>query len=214
MKIFLDTADIDQIRKFSFLVDGVTTNPTLIAKTKTEYSFEDLIVEISKLVQGPISVEIMSSESRQMVEEAKQISRISPNIVIKVPMTMEGLIATKRLSQMGIKTNVTLIFSTNQALLAANCGATYASIFVGRLDETGHSGIEVVKDSVDIFSRYNYPTQVITASIRHPMHFFYAAKAGSHVATVPPGVIDLISRHNLTDVGLELFLDDWKKSKL
>jgi len=213
MKIFLDTADIDQIRKYSFIIDGVTTNPSLIAKIKPEYPFEELIVEISKIVQGPISVEIMSHESSQMVEEAKQISRISPDIVIKVPMTMEGLKATKRLSQMDIKTNVTLIFSANQALLAANCGATYASIFVGRLDDIGHNGIDVVKDTVDIFTQHNYSTQVITASIRNPMHVLSAAKVGSHVVTIPPQVIELMSKHNLTDTGLELFLNDWKKVK-
>ncbi|MDO8871607.1 MAG: fructose-6-phosphate aldolase [Methanoregula sp.] len=211
MKIFLDTADIDQIRKYSFLIDGVTTNPSLIAKTKTEYSFEDLISEISKIVPGPISAEIISLESNQMVEEAQKIAGISQNIVIKVPMTMEGLKATKRLSQMGIKTNVTLIFSANQALLAANCGATYVSVFVGRLDDIGHNGMEVVRDAVDIIARYNYSTQVITASIRHPMHVLSAAKAGSHVATIPPSVIELMSKHNLTDAGLEQFLQDGGK---
>jgi transaldolase len=213
MKIFLDTADIDQIRKYSFIIDGVTTNPSLIAKTKTEYSFEELLMEISKIVQGPISVEIMSLESNQMVEEAKQISQISPNIVIKVPMTMEGLKATKRLSQMNIKTNVTLIFSTNQAILAANCGATYASVFIGRLDDIGHNGIDIVKDAVDIFTRHNYSTQVITASIRNPMHVLSAVKVGSHVVTIPPSVIELMTKHNLTDVGLDLFLTDWKRVK-
>jgi transaldolase len=213
MKIFLDTADIDQIKKYSFIIDGVTTNPSLIAKTKIEYSVEELIIEISKIVQGPISVEIMSLESGEMVEEARQISQISPNIVIKVPMTMEGLKATKRLSQMDIKTNVTLIFSANQALLAANCGATYASVFVGRLDDIGHYGIEVVKEAVDIFTRHNYPTQVITASVRSPMHVLSAAKVGSHVVTIPPQVIELMSKHNLTDAGVELFLNDWKKVK-
>jgi transaldolase len=166
MKIFLDTAEIDQIRKFSFLIDGVTTNPSLIAKTKTEYSFEELIQEISKIVQGPISAEIISLESHQMVDEAQKIARISPNIVIKIPMTMEGLKATKRLSQMDIKTNVTLIFSTNQALLAAHCGATYASVFVGRLDDIGHDGMDVVKDAVDIFARHNYTTQPSACSFR------------------------------------------------
>lgn len=213
MKIFLDTADIDQIKKYSFIIDGVTTNPSLIAKIKPEYPFEELIMEISKIVQGPISVEIMSHNSSEMVEEAQQISRISPNVVIKVPMTMEGLKATKILSEMDIKTNVTLIFSTNQALLAANCGATYASVFVGRLDDIGQNGIAVVKDAVDIFTRYNYSTQVITASIRSPMHVLSAAKVGSHVVTIPPQVIELMSKHNLTDAGLELFLNDWKKVK-
>ncbi|WP_366513081.1 fructose-6-phosphate aldolase [Methanoregula sp.] len=213
MKLFLDTADIDQIRKYSFIIEGVTTNPSLIAKVNTEYSFEDLIQEISTIVQGPISAEIISLESGLMVEEAETIARISPNIVIKVPMTMEGLKATKRLSQMGIKTNVTLIFSANQALLAAHCGATYVSVFVGRLDDIGHNGMEVVKDTVEIFTRHNYPTQVITASIRNPLHVLAAAKVGSHVVTIPPSVIELMSKHNLTDTGLERFLQDWKKVK-
>jgi len=213
MKIFLDTADIDQIRKYSFIIDGVTTNPSLIAKIKPECPFEELIMEISKIVQGPISVECMSHKSSEMVEEAKQISRISPNIVIKVPMTMEGLKATKRLSEIDIKTNVTLIFSANQALLAANCGATYASVFVGRLDDIGHNGIEVVKDAIEIFTRHNYSTQVITASVRNPMHVLSAAKVGSHVVTIPPQVIELMSKHNLTDAGVELFLNDWKTVK-
>lgn len=213
MKIFLDTADIDQIKKYSFIIDGVTTNPSLIAKIKPECPFEELIMEISKIVQGPISVEIMSHEASEMVEEAEQLSRISHNIVIKVPMTMEGLKATKRLSEMNIKTNVTLIFSANQALLAANCGATYVSIFVGRLDDIGHNGIDVVKDTVGIFTLNNYSTQVITASIRNPIHVLSAAKVGSHIVTIPPQVIELMSRHNLTDAGLELFLNDWKKVK-
>jgi transaldolase len=213
MKIFLDTADINHIKQFRFLVDGVTTNPTLIAKTNGEQTLEELIRKISHIVQGPISVEVVSHESDQMVEEAQQISRISPNLIIKIPMTMEGLKATKKLSLMNIKTNVTLVFSTNQALLAANCGATYVSIFVGRLDDIGQSGIDVVKDTVDIFSRYNYPTQIITASIRNPMHVLLAAKAGSHVATIPPSVIELMSKHDLTDKGIDLFLKDWKKVK-
>lgn len=213
MKIFLDTADIDLIKKYSYIIDGVTTNPSLIAKIKPEYPFEDLILEISKNVQGPISVEIMCHESSEMVEEAKQISKISPNIVIKVPMTMDGLKATKKLSEMDIKTNVTLIFSASQALLAANCGATYASVFVGRLDDIGHNGIDVVRDTVDIFTRHNYSTQIITASVRNPMHVLSAAKAGSHVVTIPPSVIELMSKHNLTDAGLEIFLNDWKKVK-
>jgi transaldolase len=213
MKIFLDTADIDQIRKYCFIIDGVTTNPSLIAKTKTKYSFEELVREISKIVQGPISVEIMSHESSQMVEEAQKLAQISPNIVIKVPMTVEGLKATKKLSQMDVKTNVTLIFSANQSLLAANCGATYVSVFVGRLDDIGHIGIDVVKDTVEIFTRHNYSTKVITASIRSPMHVIAAAKAGSHVVTIPPSVVELMSKHNLTDAGLDLFSNDWKKVK-
>lgn len=213
MKIFLDTADIDQIKKYSYIIDGVTTNPTLIAKSGRDHSFEDLIEKITRIVPGPISVEVLSVEFEGMVDEAKKIADISPNIVIKVPMTMEGLKATKKLNTLDIKTNVTLIFSANQALLAANCGATYVSIFVGRLDDIGHNGMEVVNDTVTIFSRYDYPAQIITASIRHPMHALEAAKAGSHVATIPPSVIELMAKHNLTDKGIELFLNDWKKVK-
>jgi transaldolase len=212
MQIFLDTAEIDQIRRFSFLIDGVTTNPSLIAKIKTESSFEELIAEISRLVDGPISAEVISVDAEGMVKEAVELSRISPNIVVKIPLTMEGLRATRQLSRMDIKTNVTLIFSTNQAILAAKCGATYASIFVGRLDDTGQDGMDVIRETVDIFTRHKFPSKVITASIRHPMHVIRAAKAGSHVATIPPGVLELMARHNLTDTGLSLFLNDWKKS--
>jgi len=211
MQIFLDTAELDQIKKYSYLIDGVTTNPTLIAKSKTSFSFEDLISEITKNVRGPISVEILSLEADQMVAEAQKISRISPDIVIKVPMTLEGLKATKKLSQMEIPTNVTLVFSANQALLAANCGATYTSIFVGRLDDIGNEGMAVVRDTVEIFARHHYPTKIITASIRHPMHVLEAAKAGSHAATIPPSVIEQMAKHNLTDTGMAQFLNDWKK---
>jgi transaldolase len=211
MKIFLDTADTDQIQKYSYLIDGVTTNPTLIAKAGKDLPFEELIQKITRIVPGPISVEVVSFESEQMITEAKKISEISPNIVIKVPMTMNGLKATKKLSLLDIKTNVTLVFSANQAMLAANSGATYVSVFVGRLDDIGHEGMDVVRDTVEIFTRHNYPSKVITASIRHPLHVLSAAKAGSHVATIPPSVIELMSRHNLTDKGIELFLNDWKK---
>jgi len=213
MKIFLDTADIEQIKKYRFIIDGVTTNPTLVSKTKSDISFEDHIAEISKLVQGPISVETISTESDKIVDEARKLADIASNIVIKVPMTMEGLLATKRLSQIEIQTNVTLIFSANQALLAANCGATYASIFVGRLDDIGHNGMDIVRDTIEIYSYHKYATQVITASIRNPMHVLYAAKAGAHIATIPPQILELMSRHNLTDIGLDLFIKDWNKYK-
>jgi len=211
MKIFLDTADIDQIIKYSYIIDGVTTNPTLIARTGGCMTFEELVDTITRTVPGPISVEVVSPEADQMVEEAKRFSRISPSIVIKVPMTPEGLKATKILSRQHIKTNVTLVFSANQALLAANCGATYVSIFVGRLDDIGHCGMDVVRDTAEIFAKHAYPSHIITASIRHPMHVLEAAKAGSHVATIPPSVLDLMAKHNLTDKGIELFMNDWKK---
>ena len=197
--------------KYSFIIDGVTLNSRLIAKKETEYSFEELIMEISKIVLDPISVEIMSHEFSDIVEETKHISRISPKIVIKVPMTMEGLKATKRLSEMNIKTNVTLFFSANQVLLAANCGATYASLFVVRLDDIGHNGIEIDNDTLDIFTLHNYSTQVITASIRNLMYVLSAAKVGAHVVTIPFNVIEKIFSYPLTDAGLNNFLSDWKK---
>ena len=210
MKIFIDTANIEDIEKYAVLLDGVTTNPSLIAKEG--HDFRELVGIITRLVDGPISVEAISQKSVDIVEEAKEIAEISPNIVVKIPMTFEGLKATKVLNELDIKTNVTLIFSTNQALLAAKAGATYASIFIGRLDDLGQNGLDVVKDTVDIFSQFEYiDTQVITASIRHPLHVTGAAKYGSHVSTIPPNIIDLMIKHNLTDIGLKKFTDDWAK---
>lgn len=208
MKIFIDTANIEDIERYAVLVDGVTTNPSLIAKEG--HDFKELVGIITRLVDGPISVEVNSQNSEDIVKEAKEIAEISPNIVVKIPMTFEGLKATKVLNELGIKTNVTLIFSTNQALLAAKAGATYASIFIGRLDDLGQNGLDVVKDTVDIFSQFDdIDTQVITASIRHPLHVITAAKYGSHVATIPPKILDLMIKHNLTDIGLKQFTDDW-----
>ena len=216
MKIFIDTANIEDIEKYSVLVDGVTTNPSLIAKEG--HDFRELVGIITKLVDGPISVEANSQKSEDIVSEAKEIAEISPNIVVKIPMTFEGLKATKILNELNIKTNVTLIFSTNQALLAAKAGATYVSIFVGRLDDLGQNGLDVVKDTVDIFARFDdINTEVITASIRHPLHVTDAAKCGSHVATIPPNILGLMIKHNLTDIGLKKFTDDWtnfSKSKI
>ena len=216
MKIFIDTANVEDIKKYAVLVDGVTTNPSLIAKEC--HDFRDLVEIITKLVDGPISVETISHKSKDIINEAKEIAEISPNIVVKVPMTFEGLKATKILTELNIKTNVTLIFSASQALLAAKAGATYASIFVGRLDDLGQIGLDVVKDTVDIFARFeSIGTQVITASIRHPLHVTDAAKYGSHVSTIPPNIIDLMIKHNLTDIGLKKFNDDWtnfSKSKI
>ena len=208
MKIFIDTANIEDIERYAVLIDGVTTNPSLIAKEG--HDFRELVGIITRLVDGPISVEANSQNSEDIVKEAKEIAEMSPNIVVKIPMTFEGLKATKILNELGIKTNVTLIFSTNQALLAAKAGATYASIFIGRLDDLGQNGIDVVKDTVDIFSQFeDIDTQVITASIRHPLHVTTAAKYGSHVATIPPQILDLMIKHNLTDIGLKKFTDDW-----
>ena len=210
MKIFIDTANIEEIRKANDrgVIDGVTTNPSLVAKEGRD--FKALVHEIVDIVNGPISVEVISTNAEEMVKEAIELSTWSPNIVVKIPMIPEGLKAVKILSAKGIKTNVTLIFSANQALLAAKAGATYASIFIGRLDDIGHDGLDVVRDTVNIFKSYNFDTEVITASIRHPLHVINAAKLGSHVATIPPKVLALMFRHNLTDAGLERFLEDWK----
>jgi transaldolase len=211
MDIFLDTANIDDIKRFSPILDGVTTNPSLVAKENLD--FRELVGIISKQVPGPISVEVISLDVDGMVEEAKKFASISPNIVIKIPMTFDGLKATKILSEMGIKTNVTLIFSVNQALLAAKAGATYASIFVGRLDDLGQDGIEVVRTTAKIYNQFDsLHTKVLAASIRHPMHVINAAEAGSHAATIPPKVLEQMMTHNLTHTGLEQFLNDWNCS--
>ena len=209
MKIFLDTANIKEISQYAFVIDGVTTNPTLMAQEKTGYNIREHITEIVRLVNGPISVEAMSQTAPEIVREAEELATISPNVVIKIPMNEAGLQATKILSAKGIKTNVTLIFSANQAFLAAKAGATYASIFVGRLDDIGHDGMLVVKDTMEILHQHDLKTQLITASVRHPLHVINAAKAGSHVITIPPNVLSLMFRHNLTDVGLKKFSDDW-----
>ena len=210
MKIFIDTANIEEIRKANDrgVIDGVTTNPSLVAKEGRE--FKELVQEIVDIVNGPISVEVISTNAEGMVKEAVELSEWSPNIVVKIPMIPEGLKAVKILSAKGIKTNVTLIFSANQALLAAKAGATYASIFIGRLDDIGHDGLDVVRDTVNIFKSYNFETEVLTASVRHPLHVINAAKLGSHVATIPPKVLALMFKHNLTDAGLKRFLEDWK----
>ena len=212
MKIFLDTANIDEITKYSYILDGVTTNPTLIVQEKTGCDVHNHIARIAKIVNGPISVEAISQTAPELIDEAKELASISPNVVVKIPMTEEGLKATKNLSADSIKTNVTLIFSANQAYLAAKAGATYASIFVGRLDDIGHDGLIVVQDTMDIFRKHNFETKVITASVRHPLHVINAAKIGSHVITIPPKVLSLMFKHNLTDLGLKNFLDDWNQS--
>jgi transaldolase len=211
MKIFLDTANIEQIRKGASwgIVDGVTTNPTLVAKEGRE--FKGLVEEICKIVDGPISTEVISSLSSDMVREAEELAKIHSNIVIKVPICPEGLKAVRALKDKGIKTNVTLVFSPNQAFLAAKAGATYVSPFIGRLDDAGHDGMAVVRDIMQIFRNYNFDTQVIVASVRHPVHVYQAAMAGAHIATVPFNVLELLVKHPLTDVGMERFLRDWEK---
>ena len=213
MKIFIDTANIEEIKKANDwgVIDGVTTNPSLVAKEGRE--FKELIREIVNIVNGPISVEAISTNAEGMVKEAVELSKWSQNIVVKIPMIPEGLKAVKILGAKEIKTNVTLAFSVNQALLAAKAGATYVSPFIGRLDDIGHEGMQIVRDMVKIFNIYDFKTEVLVASIRHPLHVIEAAKAGAHVATIPFNVIEKMFKHPLTDIGLERFLEDWKKVK-
>jgi transaldolase len=210
MKIFIDTANIEQIKRYAFIVDGVTTNPTLISMERKNFKFKELINTITEIVDGPISVEAVSQQADELVKEARELAALSENVVVKIPMTEEGVRATNKLSSLGVKTNVTLVFSVNQALLAAKAGATYVSPFIGRLDDIGHDGLDVVKDIVNMFETYNLGTQVITASIRHPLHVVNAVKTGTHIATIPPKVLALMFKHNLTDAGLKRFLEDWK----
>ena len=211
MKIFVDTADINEIREAQKLgvVDGVTTNPTLISKTGR--SFDEVVKGICREVSGPVSLEAISLDSEGMVAEAKKLSKISKNVVVKIPMISEGLKAVKILSKENIKTNVTLVFSPLQALLAAKAGASYVSPFVGRLDDIGHVGIDVVNQTLEIYGNYGFETEVIVASIRSPIHVNDAALMGAHVATIPFKVIQQLSKHPLTDIGIEKFLKDWEK---
>lgn len=211
MKIFLDTANIDEIRDAASLgvVDGVTTNPSLIAKEGRD--FEEVIREICAIVDGPISAEVISTEAKGMVAEARELAKIHPNVTIKIPMIAEGLKATKILSAEGIKTNVTLVFSASQALLAAKAGATFVSPFVGRLDDVSHEGMDIIAQIVQIYDNYGYETEVIVASVRHPLHAVVAAQMGAHVATIPPKILMQMIKHPLTDVGLKNFLADWEK---
>jgi len=211
MKIFLDTANLDQIKEINSwgILDGVTTNPSLVAKEGCD--FESRIKEICEVVDGPISAEAVSMESEGMVKEARKLSKMHKNVIVKIPMISEGLKAVKILSKEGIKTNMTLVFSPNQALLAAKAGATYVSPFVGRLDDISHTGMDLVRDIVNIYRIYGFKTQVIVASIRHPVHVTEAALAGAHVATIPYDILKKMIRHNLTDEGIEKFLKDWEK---
>jgi transaldolase len=210
MKLFIDTANVDEIRKANKMgiICGVTTNPSLIAREGRD--FKEVVKEITTIVDGPISAEVIGLEADKMVEEAKELVKIHKNIVIKIPMTPEGLKAVKILSKIDIKTNVTLVFSSSQALLAARAGATYVSPFIGRLDDIGMNGIELVEQIVSIFKLHNITTQIISASIRGPFHVINAAKAGSDIATVPYKVLIQMSKHPLTDIGIQRFLDDWK----
>jgi transaldolase len=218
MKIFIDTADLDEIKEIASwgILDGVTTNPTLIAKTGK--SFIEIIDEIFKLVDGPISLEVVSENAEDMLIEAKKLVKKVPekyqkNVAIKIPMTTEGLKAVKKLSKEKIKTNVTLIFSANQALLAAKAGATFISPFIGRLDDIGQEGMQIIEEITEIFYIYNIKTELIVASIRHPIHVINAARLGADIATIPPNVIRKMVKHSLTDKGIQNFIKDWEKVK-
>lgn len=214
MELFIDTANIDEIKKAADMgiISGVTTNPSLVAK-EGKREVKDLIAEIVSIVDGPISAEVISTNSDGMIKEGRALSKIHQNIVIKIPMTSEGLKAVKVLSSEGINTNMTLIFSVNQAILAANAGATYASPFVGRLDDIGIDGMKMVGDIMEIYNTYGIETQVIAASIRHPLHVTKAALAGADIATVPYKILMQMVKHPLTDAGLDRFLNDYKSVK-
>jgi transaldolase len=213
MKIFLDTANLDQIKEAASwgILDGATTNPTLVSKENLK--FEDLIKKICKIVPGPVSVECVSTKSKDIIKEARDLAKLADNVVVKIPICVEGLKAIKVLSGEGIKVNTTLIFSPNQALLAAKAGARFVSPFVGRLDDISHQGMDLVDEIVTIFNNYGFETEVIVASIRHPLHVLETALMGADIATVPFAVLEKMVKHPLTDIGIENFLKDWSKVK-
>jgi transaldolase len=211
MKIFIDTANLEQIREVDSwgILDGVTTNPTLVAKESGD--FKTNIRKICEVVGGPVSVEAMSVNANDIVKEARELARIHLNVVIKIPMTEEGLKATSALSKEGVKVNMTLVFSSNQALLAAKAGAAYVSPFVGRLDDIGQDGMDLISEIMDILDNYDFGTEVIVASVRHPIHVAQAARMGAHIATIPYDVLKKMFKHPLTDIGIERFQQDWEK---
>lgn len=214
MKFFLDTANLDEIREAASVgvLDGITTNPTLIAKERAD--FKTRIREICEIVQGPVSAEVTSTDTESMCRQGRELARIHPWVVVKTPTTREGLKAAKCLVGDGIKVNSTLCFSASQALLVAKTGATYVSPFLGRLDDISHVGMDLIRDIVTIYRNYSYKTQVLAASLRHPLHIVDAAKAGADVATMPFKVFELLFKHPLTDRGQEQFLKDWEKAKV
>ena len=213
MKIFLDTANLESIRKFNDmgLLDGITTNPSLMSKEGGNP--KDGMAEITKIIQGDVSLEVLSTDYSGMVEEGRKLRNYGNNVVVKVPMTPDGLKACKILTSENIPVNVTLIFSSNQAVLAAKAGAKYVSPFIGRLDDIGHDGMQLIKEIKTIFSNYNFKTQILVASVRHPLHVIEAAKIGADVVTLPPAVLDKMLGHPLTEIGLKNFLTDWEKLK-
>jgi len=208
MKLFIDTANVSEIREMAWLIDGVTTNPTLVAREKRP--FVDVIAEICGIVDGPISAEVTALDAEGMVSEARELASIHENVVIKIPMTESGMQAVARLAEEGIRTNVTLVFSANQALLAAKCGATFVSPFVGRIDDVGGDGMGLIAEILAVYANYAFLTEVLAASIRHPRHVFEAATLGADVATVPYAVLKKLFNHPLTDIGIERFLKDWE----
>ena len=211
MKFFIDSADISEIKEAASMgiIDGVTTNPSLVAKTGRK--FRDVLVEICDVVRGPVSAEVVSTKVDGMMQEARELAALRPNVVVKIPLIPDGLKAVRICTEEGIHTNVTLCFSANQALLAAKAGATYISPFVGRVDDVSSDGMSVVADILEIYENYDFDTQVLVASVRHPMHVLEAAKMGAHVATCPLSVLLQLTKHPLTDVGLAKFLADWEK---
>ncbi|WP_242319507.1 fructose-6-phosphate aldolase [Bacillus cereus group sp. BfR-BA-01349] len=213
MKFFIDTANINEIKEANALgvLAGVTTNPSLVAKEGVD--FHERIREICNVVEGPVSAEVISLEADKMIEEGKELAKIAPNVVVKVPMTTEGLKAVKAFSDLGIRTNVTLVFSAVQALLAARDGATYVSPFLGRLDDIGHNGMDLIRQIAEIFAIHGIETEIIAASVRHSVHVTDAALNGAHIATIPANVIASLVKHPLTDQGIEKFLADWEKTQ-
>jgi len=213
MKFFIDTANIEEIRTANELgiLSGVTTNPSLVAKEGV--SFHDCLREITEVVSGSVSAEVISLDAQGMIAEGKELAAIAPNITVKVPMTLEGLKAVKAFKELGINTNVTLIFNANQALLAARAGATYVSPFIGRLDDIGQNGIELIAQISEIFYIHDIPTEIIAASVRHPQHVTEAALAGADIATIPLKVLSTLASHPLTDKGIEIFMKDWEARK-
>ncbi|MDA2608418.1 fructose-6-phosphate aldolase [Bacillus cereus] len=213
MKFFIDTANVNEIKEANELgvLAGVTTNPSLVAKEGVD--FHERIREICNVVEGPVSAEVISLEADKMIEEGKELAKIAPNVVVKVPMTTEGLKAVKAFSDLGIRTNVTLVFSAVQALLAARAGATYVSPFLGRLDDIGHNGMDLIRQIAEIFAIHGIETETIAASVRHSVHVTDAALNGAHIATIPANVIASLVKHPLTDQGIEKFLADWEKTQ-
>lgn len=213
MKFFIDTANLNEIRECAEmgLIDGVTTNPSLIAK-ESGVDFKEHIAAICQITPGDVSAEVTSLDARGMISEGREYAKIAPNVVIKCPLTLDGLKATRALDSEGIKVNVTLCFSASQAILAAKAGATYISPFIGRLDDISHNGLQLIAEIVEIYNNYSWKTQVLAASIRNPLHLVESARMGAHVATIPYKVIQQLIKHPLTDAGVEQFLSDWKKS--